>query len=105
MDVADNGHTGGMMVHSAASRGHEYDTILMDMQMPIMNGYLATERLRAEGCDLPIIAVTAYALDGDRNTCLGAGCDEYITKPIKRSELIQVVESQLKGRQEPTVVI
>ena len=105
VDVADNGHTGGMMVHSAASRGHAYDAILMDMQMPIMNGYLATERLRAEGCDLPIIAVTAYALDGDRNKCLGAGCDEYITKPIKRSELLQVVESQLKGRQEPTVVI
>jgi CheY-like chemotaxis protein len=105
VDIADNGHTGSVMVHSAASHGNAYHAILMDMQMPVLNGYEATKRLRADGCQLPIIAITAYALDGDRNKCLSAGCDEYITKPIKRSELIQVVESQMRQNREPTVVV
>lgn len=105
VDVADNGHTGIVMVHSEESRGREYDAVLMDMQMPIMNGYEATQRLRADGCEFPIIAVTAYALEGDRNKCLDAGCDEYVTKPIKRSELLQIVESQLKLQREAAVVV
>lgn len=63
------------------------DIILMDINMPFMNGLDATKIIKALNPELPIIAVTAYSLSGDRETCLAAGCDDYIPKPIKREEL------------------
>lgn len=68
-----------------------YDVILMDMHMPIMNGYEATKRLRAAGYRGPIIALTAYVEEHDRESCLEAGCDEYVAKPIERQDLIELV--------------
>jgi CheY-like chemotaxis protein len=86
VDCASNGHEG---VNRALEK--KYDVVLMDIQMPILDGYAATSQLRGQGYRRPIIALTAHALNEERQRSLSAGCDEHLTKPIDKSTLIEQV--------------
>ncbi|GAB3111463.1 response regulator [Aestuariicella hydrocarbonica] len=79
-----------------------FDAILMDMEMPCVDGYEATRRIRAGNIcpDIPIIAMTAHALQGDRERCLATGMDDYITKPVSPQKLYRTLAQHLK-RQAP----
>ncbi len=84
----------------AAALGGGFDAILMDCQMPEMDGFVATRRIRAaeqEDARIPIIAMTAHANPGDRERCLDAGMDDYVTKPVEPRALAEVLERWLEG--------
>jgi two-component system sensor histidine kinase/response regulator len=91
--VADNGREGVAMLAE-----HPFDVVLMDVQMPEMDGFEAAKAIRAlereSGAHIPIIAMTAYAMTGDRERCLEAGMDGYISKPIRARELLSAVEKE-----------
>ncbi|KAI1278184.1 hypothetical protein F5Y07DRAFT_68462 [Xylaria sp. FL0933] len=86
VDVANNGAEAVSMVNSSPGK---YDLILMDVNMPIMDGFEATAKLRDSGVKTPIIALTAYALAGDMEKVLSKGIDDYIPKPMKKDVLLQ----------------
>jgi len=97
---------------------HGFDIILMDMQMPVMDGYTASTKLREQGCATPIVALTAHAMAQDEAKCLAAGCSHFLPKPVNTNKLLRLVgevvggdlsmvtptPSRVTGTQQPTAV-
>ncbi|PID40887.1 MAG: hypothetical protein CR984_00895 [Proteobacteria bacterium] len=102
VDLADNG-----LQAVEACRKKQYDLILMDIQMPELNGFDATGAIRALEAEsgkprTPVVALTANAMKGDEQRCLDAGMDGYLTKPIRRAQLIETVDRWISGRTTDT---
>ena len=89
--TVENGRLAVEAALAAHHAGTPYDVILMDMQMPVMDGYDASRRLREAGYDRPIVALTAHAMPEERQKCLDAGCNGFATKPIAATQLRELV--------------
>jgi len=102
VDVADNGQIAVDQVQARSSQGRPYDVVLMDMQMPVMDGVTATRLIRQTqpAAHLPIVAMTANAMSADRNRCLEAGMNGFVTKPINPKELWKALLNWVKPRPE-----
>jgi two-component system, cell cycle response regulator DivK len=119
--VEDNDMNRDMLSRRLVRKGHEIslafdgaqgvamvrtirpDLVLMDMSLPVMSGYDATRELKTDPDTrhIPVIALTAHAMSGDRDRALQAGCDDYETKPIELPRLLEKIEQQLSGARVP----
>jgi len=92
--LAIDGQSGVEMAQTEAP-----DLVLMDMSLPTLDGWEATRRLKADAATqhIPVIALTAHAMSGDREKALEAGCDDYDTKPVEFPRLLGKIEAQLSG--------
>lgn len=101
--VVDNGRHAVTAAIAADRAGAPFDVILMDMQMPVLDGYEATRLLRGKNYDGVIVALTAHAMSHDRQRCFDAGCDEYLTKPIDRSNLLELIRQLIERATAPAI--
>ncbi len=98
VDVADDGQQAYRLARASQAAGRPYDLILMDVQMPVLDGLAAAQLLRHEGWQGPIVALTGQAQPEDRQRCLDAGCSEYLAKPVSRRDLLQVLSRYVAPR-------
>jgi signal transduction histidine kinase/CheY-like chemotaxis protein len=91
VEEAENGKVALEKALAAHATDAPFDIVFMDMQMPEMDGYAATAALRSAGYRRPIVALTSHSMSGERQRCLEAGCNEYMTKPVDRLVLLQVL--------------
>jgi len=82
-----------------------FDVVLMDIQMPIMNGFETAKAIRATGNLIPIIALTAAAIKGEREKCVQSGMNDYITKPFKEEDLLKLIDKCMEGETSAPVII
>ncbi|MCY2985381.1 MAG: ATP-binding protein [Planctomycetota bacterium] len=103
VEVAENGLVALNMIVQAAESKKQYDLLLTDMQMPIMDGYTLASTLRERGIAISIVALTAHAMAEDRDKCIAAGCDDYATKPIDKALLLATCGAWIGkgGRSDP----
>ena len=90
VEIVGNGRDALERALQALASEEPFHVVLMDMQMPELDGYQATRALRERGYTLPVVALTAHAMTGHREECLAAGCDDYLTKPVDRALLLEL---------------
>ena len=103
VQLVEHGRAAVEQALQAVQRHEPFDLIFMDMQMPEMDGYKATGVLRDAGYTGPVVALTAHAMSGDRERCLEAGCDDYMTKQIERPALEKLMRKYLPEQEESTM--
>jgi PAS domain S-box-containing protein len=100
IDAVENGAEAVERVFEALAEGRPYDVVLMDLKMPEMDGFEATERLRSSGFKQPVIALTAFALGEEADRALSAGCNVRLTKPVASGDLYRELERQLSAMRD-----
>lgn len=98
--LAENGQVAVNLALEALEKDNPFDVILMDMQMPELDGYAATKLLRSKNFVHPIIALTAHSKNGAREECIAAGCNHYATKPINRAQFFATIHKSITEFQE-----
>jgi CheY-like chemotaxis protein len=104
VSLAENGEVGRDLTLSAKQVNRPFALVLMDMQMPKMDGYAATRELRAMGYTGAIVAITAHCMQGDREKCMASGCDDFIAKPVERDSFLATCTKWMK-QSEPDAAL
>jgi two-component system CheB/CheR fusion protein len=101
VEIAVDGDDALRTIERSENRNEPFDIVLLDMQMPVKDGYTTARELRARGFNKPIIAVTAHAMQGDRQHCLEVGCNDYTPKPLEPRRLLELVAHYYRKSAKP----
>ncbi len=100
-----NGRDAAALVLAAHQAGHPFDLVLMDLEMPIVDGYEATRRIRAGGFAGPILALTGHSSDDQRLDCLKLGCNDCLCKPVSWADLTDLIHRLVPGCPAPGPIL